>query len=70
MNCAIVNYDNAMQHQFYTKGVHCVMFQKLKDGTYAAPIEMVDLIPEAFPQYTTRVVSDAEFEPIQNILEI
>lgn len=64
MMSAVVSAEIAAIHQGARKGVHQVMFMELYDGTWAAPQEMVDLIPTAFPEYTIRMVSDSEYKPI------
>lgn len=61
MTCAIVSADNAALHQGARKGVHQILFMELIDGTWAAPAEMVELIPNAFSDYTIRFVADSEF---------
>lgn len=64
MMSAVVSAENAAIHQGARKGVHQVMFMELYDGTWAAPAEMVDLIPLAFPEFTIRLVADSEYKPI------
>jgi hypothetical protein len=64
MICAIVSAAVAAQFQGYKKGVHQVMFIELRDGTFAAPIDMVEIMPEAFPEFNQRFVSDDEYRPL------
>ena len=68
MICAIVSPEVVSEFQHYKKGVHQVLFMQLLDGNYAAPIAMVSIMPEAFPEYSERFVSEDEF--IKNDLEL
>lgn len=62
--CAVVSAEVANQFQNYKKGVHQVMFMPLLDGSFAAPIAMVTIMPEAFPEFTERFVADDEYRNI------
>jgi len=62
MICAIVSPEVANEFQHYKKGVHQVMFLELLDGSFAAPIAMVTIMPEAFPRFTERFVAEDEFK--------
>ena len=61
MICAIVNEETALAHQFERNGVHMVYFMKMINGNWAAPAEMVQLVPTAFPEYTIDDISDSFF---------
>lgn len=64
MNGAIVSAENATIYQGFRNGVNMVMFTELNDGTFYAPAHMVDIIPEAFPEYSIREVYESEIKII------
>lgn len=64
MSYAVVPSAVAAQFQHYTKGVHCVEFRELKDGRWAAPVVMVEILPEAFPEYENSELMPNEFVPM------
>ncbi len=61
MTFAVVSAQLANTYQGYQKGVHMVVFLELKTGQWAAPVEMVDIMPEIFIEYETREIMPVEF---------
>ncbi len=64
MNGAVVTAQIAAIYNGFRSGVNMVMFTELNDGTFYAPAEIVDLVPEAFPEYTIREVLESEIKVI------
>jgi hypothetical protein len=62
MNGIVVSAEIAMQYNGTRNGVNVVMFTELNDGTFFAPANMLEIIPEAFPIYTLREVYDHEIK--------